>query len=431
MGDATKLGMFTRAESVHVVADRLLTLARSKLSGHQVKISISHVISPSPVTANFHGTFEEWPADAKQKLDALPDGDVALVTGASLELLQPFNGTLKYATTDGITAQLRLEGFHDDRLACAIGAAAADVFEVGSYTNVYRAANTQGVDAAMAMRERSVEDLKTAVKDLGAYVVQMAREAAADQRKHQEEYERRTTEARNAYEQRDAERRAEIAAQVARLAADREQMEMEFKARSDALDVRNPKAVRRDLTKQLIATMTEMEAVGLSKDTSKKRRPIHAFVWTLLTAAAVLCWVMASRLSSSQSVDWQLLLPLSAGFLAFVGTTVYYLKWNDRWFREHADVEFSAKQYKADVLRAAWAAELVHEWANESKGDLPDELLAACTTGLFKHGAPSRVNEHPIDQLVALVKDVNAIEVGKGVVSVRSDRGGQATSSTK
>jgi hypothetical protein len=101
-----------------------------------------------------------------------------------------------------------------------------------------------------------------------------------------------------------------------------------------------------------------------------------------------------------------------------VTTFVYYLKWNDRWFREHADAELAATRYKADIYRASWLAELVLEAQTEADAELPPELIAAFGRNLFVDPGPTKESEHPIEAISSLVKRVRSVTVGKGGFSV-------------
>ena len=109
-----------------------------------------------------------------------------------------------------------------------------------------------------------------------------------------------------------------------------------------------------------------------------------------------------------------LFFPLAASSVTLVTTFVYYLKWNDRWFREHADAEFNAKRYKADILRASWIAELVGEWERENPNrELPAQLVEAFARNLFRDIGSSSVNEHPLDELMGLMKRATSISIGQ------------------
>jgi hypothetical protein len=137
--------------------------------------------------------------------------------------------------------------------------------------------------------------------------------------------------------------------------------------------------------------------------------------------SATIAAVVLYHVVTAQTIEWRLLPFLPAASVTLVTTFVYYLKWNDRWFREHAENEFAAKQYQADILRASWVAELVSEWQAEANSDLPAELVTAFTRNLFRETGGARESEHPLEAITGMMKRVTAVTVGKGSLSVRGD----------
>jgi hypothetical protein len=79
-------------------------------------------------------------------------------------------------------------------------------------------------------------------------------------------------------------------------------------------------------------------------------------------------------------------LPISAGTGIFVSTAIYYIRWNDRWFRDHASAEFANRKFGADILGASWLAELFFEWDEKKDFNFPPELLQSFARGLFTPG---------------------------------------------
>jgi hypothetical protein len=113
---------------------------------------------------------------------------------------------------------------------------------------------------------------------------------------------------------------------------------------------------------------------------------------------------------------------MATGTVTLFATLIYYLKWNDRWFREHAEGEFASKRYKSDMLRASWLAELVSERAQAKQPDLPPELLEAFTQNLFRGSTPLAEAEHPFEQLTSLIKHAKELKIGKGELSLRAGK---------
>ncbi|MBA2434065.1 MAG: hypothetical protein H0V54_03085 [Chthoniobacterales bacterium] len=88
----------------------------------------------------------------------------------------------------------------------------------------------------------------------------------------------------------------------------------------------------------------------------------------------------------------------TAGLIA---TIVFYIRWNDRWFRSHADEEFRLKRLDLDVDRASWVVEMALEWKDEEGKQIPSGLLDRLTTNLFKIDDPGEQVRHPTEDLAS------------------------------
>jgi hypothetical protein len=84
--------------------------------------------------------------------------------------------------------------------------------------------------------------------------------------------------------------------------------------------------------------------------------------------------------------------------VGFALTAAFYVRWNDAWFRQHADEEFRLKRLDLDIDRAHYVVEMLLEW-NEQKGTtIPEELIKSLTASLFTT-AESDVVRHPYEDL--------------------------------
>lgn len=187
---------------------------------------------------------------------------------------------------------------------------------------------------------------------------------------------------------------------LAELEARKNEAEADLAARRKDIDekvasfnTKESKYVRRALLGELKVLLKESETLELSDGTKKKRRIVHRFVWLMLAASGALAAAAAYRAFKTASPGWQLLVPWASASITFFGTLVYYLKWNDRWFREHAETELASKRYKTDVVRASWVAELASEWAAEGRQGLPKELIDAYARNLFSATGKVRESE--------------------------------------
>jgi molecular chaperone GrpE (heat shock protein) len=221
---------------------------------------------------------------------------------------------------------------------------------------------TAGETTAMQMRERSVADLSEQLRRLGellSSITQREVEAREKISREMQEQARIQQEAAS----------AEYKAKLDELEGKRKSTEADLDSKRQALErdkaaheTRESKYVRRDMEKKLAEVLKESERLELSAGTQKKRNVIHAFVAVMLLASGGLGVEMLRKVLAMSSADLHYLIPLGAATtLTFFSTLVYYLKWNDRWFREHAETELASKRYKADIVRAAWIAELTSE----------------------------------------------------------------------
>ena len=117
------------------------------------------------------------------------------------------------------------------------------------------------------------------------------------------------------------------------------------------------------------------------------------------------------------TLDLHYLGPLTGGVLGLSATALFFLKWSDRWFREHADEELASKRYKADMVRASWIAELAQEWVVEGH-EPPKELLHVFARNLFQDRAGHGDTEHPLDQMLGLLKRANKVDLSKGRIAI-------------
>ena len=110
------------------------------------------------------------------------------------------------------------------------------------------------------------------------------------------------------------------------------------------------------------------------------------------------------------------------GVLGFTLTTIFYIRWDDQWFREHAEQEFKFQQLALDVDRAGCATEMLLEWQEDKGGAMPAVMMDRLTGGLFTNQAKVERVRHPSeDAITALVKAASSVRVdvpGIGEVSL-------------
>jgi len=177
----------------------------------------------------------------------------------------------------------------------------------------------------------------------------------------------------------------------------------EFDQKVKEFETQEAKFVRRKLLKEFEEAVSKGQTPQLSAATEKKRWGVHFVIWTIEVLAGSVLAASVYRLVTGQTYDWHIAIPLTASFGTMISTLVYYLRWLDRRYREHADIEFMSSRYKADMLRASWVAELTAEMHTLGEGaTIPPQLLEALTRSLFKAKVDGP-SEHPLEQILSML----------------------------
>ena len=106
-------------------------------------------------------------------------------------------------------------------------------------------------------------------------------------------------------------------------------------------------------------------------------------------------------------------IPFSTGLILFVSTAIFYIRWNDQWFKEHANAEFENRKFSRDIVRASWIAELLFEWKEKKEIPFPEQLVISFTTGLFETNDTIKTTKHPFDDLKSLAGSISEIKFSK------------------
>jgi hypothetical protein len=283
----------------------------------------------------------------------------------------------------------------------------------------------------VALSETQLEGLKFAKEVISSFATEAAR-MSQDTAKHFNEFveavKERTLQLEDQFQTKSTELDALFQQKQSALEEEHKSklkdLEEREKAHAEAekqFELRNNTAVRRDLLREIRAKIEAQKTIEISEGTTKKRTVILVTCVATLILSAVIIGVFVWKLTQATSVDWHLLIPLTAWTTIFVSTGIYFLKWNDQWFRDHAKVEFETRKFSADILRASWVAELLFEWAEKKGINLPPELINSFTKNLFE-SPDSNTKLHPSDQLADLLKQVSSLEMGKnGMKLTRSE----------
>lgn len=198
--------------------------------------------------------------------------------------------------------------------------------------------------------------------------------------------------------------------------------------REKQLDDRHARHARRESVqriKQVISSRAK--SFSLTEDTRRKRLPIHGIFVALLVLSAVVVGVGLFRPpddTETGALLWLHVLRVPAGIMGFAFAAVFYIRWNDHWFRQHADEEFQLRRLELDVDRASWVTELALEYRDE-KGDVPAELLDRLSAGLFSPYVTQAVKHPSQDLLSAILGASTSLKLAlPGGIEANLNRGG-------
>lgn len=408
---------FTRALEAAVLVKGLMELSR-ELPGKHVSVTVRTAVGDIAFNFDSNRSAEDnakSEAEFSSAIDAFPG-----ITASTGELRGQHGPLVEYSDEDQLVGRFGVTGYGTAAVAIKLLAGVRRIFNTTGYRDVVGKSVGESESAALTLRERSVADLQAAISKLAALQADLVVQESA-RRSRLEDEQARSYQAR--VDKLDAEfrdRHQALEADKAKQEATLAERVRGIDAKEKDFDTREARYVRRALLVEMKSVLKEFESMSLSQPTGEKRGIIHKIVAVLLFVCAAVAGVLLWRICLSESPDVRLLAPFTGAFLAFILTGVYYLKWNDRWFREHADAELAAKRYKADIVRASWVAELSQEWLKEGRGELPAELVSAYTRSLFMDIGPSRVDDHPTDVIAKLLLEAKRFSIKKSGLSVWS-----------
>jgi len=179
--------------------------------------------------------------------------------------------------------------------------------------------------------------------------------------------------------------------------------EEELEQRKRDLDDQDSRHARRQIRKDLKDALAQRsEEFTLTPKTTGKRKPIHALFLSLIGITTILFIVsLFYQVFHSVGVQpWYILLRLPLSALALAAAIVFWIRWNDQWFRQHADEEFRLKRFELDIDRASWIVEMATDW--QEKGiAIPKELVERLSRNLFTDKPESEAVKHPNEVLTS------------------------------
>ncbi len=195
-----------------------------------------------------------------------------------------------------------------------------------------------------------------------------------------------------------------------RLKVEEEKLNLRLKE----IDDRQSKHARRELRKGLKDEFkSRSQKFQLSEGTQKLRNPIQSFTIILLMcfgSGLFSCFIVeiVSIVDSKINLTLQFYLMQVAFGAAFASTSLFYIRWNNRWFERHANEEFTLKRQEIDIDRGSWIAELAAEWLEERDRELPESLVTSLSKNLFTDEKVKEPQLHPVDQLASAILGTSA-----------------------
>ena len=170
------------------------------------------------------------------------------------------------------------------------------------------------------------------------------------------------------------------------------------------LDDRSARHARRQQSRELQEKLSgRSKKFELTSETRRKRLPIQAiFVLLLVMSAGLIGHSLWFPGTAVEGVAlWLGLVRLPLGALGFALTSIFFIRWNDQWFRQHANQEFRFQQLALDVDRAGYVVEMLMEWQEEKSSEMPAMLVDRLTTGLFTDQTSEDRVRHPTEDAIS------------------------------
>jgi len=191
---------------------------------------------------------------------------------------------------------------------------------------------------------------------------------------------------------------------------------------------RSSRHARRQLRKDLKDAIEKRnEEFTLTRKTTRKRFVVHVvFLGLIGMLGSMLLFCLTHPTSAQGAAEWFNLIRLPLLAAGTAAALIYYIRWNDIWFRRHADEEFRIKRFELDVDRASWLVEMGLEWKEEKGTEIPRELLDRLSTNLFEKPSEQAAARHPSEDLLsALLSASSELNLNvPGVGTIRLDRKG-------
>jgi len=292
-------------------------------------------------------------------------------------------------------------------------------YQLRAYGRTAATDEVLGKELAEFYRQR--EELLTKLERVHAEIVE-SNEAYRE--RLEERFDQRRRELDDDHQQKIDASQAEYARKHDELAA----RERELQTRIATLDDRSSTHARRQVREDLKRIVAERTAsFHLSKDTVRKRLPVHLlFLGLILASSSLFAAALLGYLPVPSSLpSWFAAFRLPLIAVALAASIVFYIRWTDHWFRQHADEEMRLKRLELDIDRATWVVEMALEWKREKGAEIPSELIERLSRNLFEPETFGRPR-HPTEDLASALLGASAglsLNI-PGVAEAKLDRKG-------
>lgn len=341
-------------------------------------------------------------------------GDVNLITSSP-----PYNGcsirVRRTGTTDSVTIGIR----NDLPVAAACGLLSAVQKHLPPYERDVSFDKLLGNELAEFYRKREqglvkLEALAQRIFEQNEeYRRKLDQQCQATQDRLKEEHNNLSKELQTGYERKDEELH---------------EREQQLETRLRNIDDRSSRHARRQIRNDLKDAIAKRnQEFTLTQKTTRKRIFVHAVFLGLIGMLSSMLIYSLTHPAKAQGVsEWFHLIRLPLLSAATAAALIYYIRWNDVWFKRHADEEFRTKRFELDVDRASWLVEMALEWKEEKGTEIPRELLDRLSANLFDKPSEPTDAKHPSEDLLSALLTASAelnLNV-PGIGTIRLDRKG-------
>lgn len=331
------------------------------------------------------------------------------ITSCSIQRANQNFDQITYECSDGLVATLRVNNSSDQANALRAFDLAAKHFDLSPVSQIVVNNDGPWHDAVLKSREATISELTAVQQKLIAATAEFTTQDAERRRVAEVELEKRYREREAELVKQYDEKRAELDKRGAALAEKEE----------DYLS-RNAQLARREEQRRLEKLLTDLKDETVSDSVSAKRWWTFASILALFVVAGGLAFFTGWHLFSADAFEWRFAVPFASSTFVVWATLTYFIQWNDRWAREHADAEFLSRRYRVDALRAQWLAEWVSEAAEGGKNlALPPELIAAFSRNMFETHVGGEALRHALERIIDQPK---RLEVGKTLVQTGAEK---------